>query len=193
MARQLDGATPQPVQKMAFDGLLHFVAKQQGLAREVHTCYEAGAFGYHLHRKLVAMGVRNLVVQPQDWDERAKRMAAEKERSFAELVRRGLEQMTLRYPAAGGGGMISCDTNILFVALESSRPGHAEARAFLDARRDDPEFGICELVLIDLYMLLRNPVVARKPLGSREAGGSSGRCGRIRAGMFSTIPGRRRG
>ena len=72
VARQLDGATPQPVQKMEFEGLLHFVAKQQGLAREVHTCYEAGAFGYHLHRKLEAMGVSNLVVQPQDWDERGK-------------------------------------------------------------------------------------------------------------------------
>ena len=72
VARQLDGATPQPVQKMEFEGLLHFVAKQQGLAGEVHTCYEAGAFGYHLHRKLEAMGVSNLVVQPQDWDERGK-------------------------------------------------------------------------------------------------------------------------
>ena len=35
VARQLDGATPQPVQKMDLDGLLHFVAKQQRLAREV--------------------------------------------------------------------------------------------------------------------------------------------------------------
>ena len=49
VARQLDGATPQPVQKMTLDGLLHFVAKQKRLAREVFTCYEAGAFGYHLH------------------------------------------------------------------------------------------------------------------------------------------------
>ena len=72
VARQLDGATPQPVQKMTLDGLLRFVAKQQRLAREVFTCYEAGAFGYHLHRKLAAMGVTNYVVQPQDWDERGK-------------------------------------------------------------------------------------------------------------------------
>ena len=63
VGRQLDGATPQSEQKMEIDGLLHFVAKQQGLAREVHTCYEAGAFGYHLHRKLEAMGVSNL--EPQ--------------------------------------------------------------------------------------------------------------------------------
>jgi transposase len=72
VGRQLDGATPQPVQKMTFDGLLRFVAKQQGLAREVFTCYKAGAFGYHLHRKLTSMGVTNYVVQPQDWDERGK-------------------------------------------------------------------------------------------------------------------------
>ena len=72
VARQLDGTTPQPVQKMSLPGLLRFVAKQKGLCREVHTCYEAGAFGYHLHRRLEAMGVRNLVVQPQDWDERGK-------------------------------------------------------------------------------------------------------------------------
>jgi hypothetical protein len=41
VGRRLDGATPQPVQKMTFDGLLCFVAKQQGLAREVFTCYES--------------------------------------------------------------------------------------------------------------------------------------------------------
>jgi len=41
VARKLDRATPQPVQKMELDGLLHFVAIQQGLAGEVHTCYES--------------------------------------------------------------------------------------------------------------------------------------------------------
>ena len=56
VARQLDGATPQPVQKMDFEGLLHFVARQKRMAREVHTCYEAGAFGYHLHHRLTALG-----------------------------------------------------------------------------------------------------------------------------------------
>lgn len=40
VARQLDGATPQPVQKMTHDGLLRFVAKQQRLARQVYTCYK---------------------------------------------------------------------------------------------------------------------------------------------------------
>lgn len=65
--------------------------------------------------------------------------------------------------------MTSCDTNLLFVALESSRPGHEAARAFLEERRDDPEFALCELVLIELYVLLRNPVIARRPLAPGQA------------------------
>jgi hypothetical protein len=43
-ARQAEGATPQPVQGMDLDGLLHVVAGQQRLAREVFTCSEADAF-----------------------------------------------------------------------------------------------------------------------------------------------------
>ena len=78
VGRQVDGATPQPVQKMSFEGLLHFVAKQQRLAREVFTCYEAGPFGYHLHRQLTEMGVTNYVVQPQIWDERSKGVKTDK-------------------------------------------------------------------------------------------------------------------
>ena len=65
--------------------------------------------------------------------------------------------------------MTSCDTNILFTALESSRPGHAEARAFLGERSHDSEFALCELVLIELYVLLRNPVIARNPLDPNKA------------------------
>ena len=78
VGRQVDGATPQPVQKMTFEGLLRFVAKQKRLAGEVHTCYEAGPFGYHLHRKLTAMGVTNYVVQPRVWDERSKGVKTDK-------------------------------------------------------------------------------------------------------------------
>ncbi len=53
-------------------GLLRLAAKQQRLAREVFTCYEAGAFGYGLHWRLSAMGVTYYVVQPQDWNESGK-------------------------------------------------------------------------------------------------------------------------
>lgn len=40
VGRRVDGATPQPVQKLSFEELLRFVARQQRLAREVFTCYE---------------------------------------------------------------------------------------------------------------------------------------------------------
>jgi toxin-antitoxin system PIN domain toxin len=65
--------------------------------------------------------------------------------------------------------MISCDTNILFVALESSRPGHERARQFLEEHLTNSEFALCELVLLELYILLRNPVVARCPLSAEAA------------------------
>jgi hypothetical protein len=42
VSRQLDGATPQPVQKMTYDELLLFVVKQQKLTPNLVTCYEAG-------------------------------------------------------------------------------------------------------------------------------------------------------
>ena len=72
VSRQVDGATPQPVQKMTYDELLLFVVKQQKLTNKVVTCYEAGAVGFHLHRRFEELGIQNYVVQPQDWDERGK-------------------------------------------------------------------------------------------------------------------------
>jgi transposase len=72
VSRQVDGATPQPLQKMTYDELLLFVVKQQKLTNTVVTCYEAGAFGFHLYRRFEELGIKNYVVQPQDWDERGK-------------------------------------------------------------------------------------------------------------------------
>ena len=65
--------------------------------------------------------------------------------------------------------MTSCDTNILFVALETSRPGHEKARQVLEGYKDDAEFALCELSLLELYVLLRNPAIARRPLDAAEA------------------------
>lgn len=50
--------------------------------------------------------IKTQVQIPDELFERAKRMAADKEWSFAELVRRGLEQMTLRHSSQDrrGGG-----------------------------------------------------------------------------------------
>jgi hypothetical protein len=70
VARQVDNAVAQPPQKFDEAQLLRFIAKQKAMSKRVVCCYEAGCFGYGLHRKIVALGAENLVVAPQDWDER---------------------------------------------------------------------------------------------------------------------------
>src|SRR4051812_44397037 len=56
VVRQIDSATPQPAQKLTPEKFLEFAARQVELAREVYCCYEAGPFGYSLHRKLLKLG-----------------------------------------------------------------------------------------------------------------------------------------
>jgi toxin-antitoxin system PIN domain toxin len=65
--------------------------------------------------------------------------------------------------------MTSVDTNVLLYALNADAPEHTAARAFLDEHRQNPEFVLCELVLVELYVLLRNPAVLAAPLGAEEA------------------------
>jgi transposase len=57
---------------MTYDELMLFVVKQQKLTRNVVTNYEASASEFHLHRRFEQLGLKNYVVQPQDWDERGK-------------------------------------------------------------------------------------------------------------------------
>ena len=78
VVRMLDGGTPQPAQRFSPDEFLLWVAKQIRLAEQVFTCYEAGPFGYSLHRKLEKMGVTNYVVRPRDWDEYGKSVKTDK-------------------------------------------------------------------------------------------------------------------
>jgi transposase len=70
VVRIFDQSGPQPAQKFTPVKFLEWVKKQVGLAVAVHSCYEAGPFGYGLHRHLVALGVHNVVAQPVCLDER---------------------------------------------------------------------------------------------------------------------------
>lgn len=65
--------------------------------------------------------------------------------------------------------MISIDTNILLFAHNSDCEEHEPALDFLQeiGRREDVV--ICELVLVELYLLLRNPNVLEKPLSGPDA------------------------
>ncbi len=65
--------------------------------------------------------------------------------------------------------MRSCDTNILFYAFHSGCREHGAARSYLEGIARDADFLICELVLMELYVLLRNPKLVDRPLAPLEA------------------------
>lgn len=72
VVRILDHSAPQPAQKFTWAKFHEWVKTQLALAEAVHSCYEAGPFGYGLHRDLVSLGVHNVVVQPVCLDEHHK-------------------------------------------------------------------------------------------------------------------------
>lgn len=65
--------------------------------------------------------------------------------------------------------MMSCDTNVLFAACDEDNRHNAKARAFLEEHDRDPSFVLAEQVLMELYVLLRNPAVSRPPLSAADA------------------------
>jgi len=70
VVRILEHSAPQPAQKFSPARFVEWVKTQLPLAEAVHSCYEAGPFGYGLHRTLIRLGVHNLVTQPVCLDER---------------------------------------------------------------------------------------------------------------------------
>ena len=83
VVRQIDGTAPQPAQRFAPDAFVAWVAKQVQQADVVHCCYEAGPFGFVLHRRLVGLGVKNLVVRPRNWDEYGKKVKTDRRDALA--------------------------------------------------------------------------------------------------------------
>jgi hypothetical protein len=65
--------------------------------------------------------------------------------------------------------MISIDTNILFAALDADHDLHGRASTFIDSLQDRDDVVISEFMLLELYSLLRNPVVLTKPLSASAA------------------------
>ena len=65
--------------------------------------------------------------------------------------------------------MISIDTNILLPAVETGNAHHTTAAAFLESLQDRGDVVISELILLELYGLLRNPAVLAKPLSASAA------------------------
>ena len=85
VVRQIDGGAPQPPQRFSPGQFLEWAKKQAALAQQVYSCYEAGPFGYCLHRQLKELGITNYVVRPRDWDEYGKKVKTDK-RDAKEMV-----------------------------------------------------------------------------------------------------------
>ena len=85
VVRQIDGGAPQPAQRFSPSQFVEWAGKQTQLAEKVYSCYEAGPFGYSLHRNLRALGVTNYVVRPRDWDEYGQNVKTDK-RDAKQLV-----------------------------------------------------------------------------------------------------------
>ncbi|MBI3887066.1 MAG: IS110 family transposase [Opitutae bacterium] len=83
VVRQIDGQAPQPAQRFAPEAFVAWVAKQVQQADVVHCCYEAGPFGFVLHRRLERLGVKNLVVRPRNWDEYGKKVKTDRRDALA--------------------------------------------------------------------------------------------------------------
>ena len=66
--------------------------------------------------------------------------------------------------------MISFDTNLLLYSLNKDCPEYDNARLFFASLPATPgTVAVCELVLIELYVLFRNPLVLNQPLDPAEA------------------------
>jgi len=64
---------------------------------------------------------------------------------------------------------LSADTNLFLYAANPDSPHHDKSVEFFSEFIATYDFIVCELVLVELYMLLRNPSVLARPLSSKKA------------------------
>lgn len=65
--------------------------------------------------------------------------------------------------------MISFDTNILLYSLNPQSSWHQKATEFLSQSFAEDRIVITDYVLVELYNLLRNPAILKKPLSPKAA------------------------
>ena len=82
---QEDGGRIKAVGKMSHEAFLVWVEKKLAEGWRIHSCYEAGASGYWLHRQLEELGVKNLVVAPKAMGQGGKQQKTDR-RDGAELT-----------------------------------------------------------------------------------------------------------
>ena len=78
VAMQEDGGRIKAAGKMRHADFLNWLQKKLEESWEIYSCYEAGASGYWLHRQLVELGIKNLVVVPKAMGRGGKKQKTDK-------------------------------------------------------------------------------------------------------------------
>jgi transposase len=125
VAMQFDGQAPKPPQRFTPPGLLVWVQKQIAAGWQVVSCYEAGPFGYVLHRQLTALGVINYVIRPRNWDDQHQRVKTD--RTDARAMLNALDRFVAGNPHA---------LALVRVPTEAQERRRSESRIRQSLRRD---------------------------------------------------------
>ncbi len=65
--------------------------------------------------------------------------------------------------------MLSFDTNLAVHAANTASPVHEAARSFMQTLASRRDVAVCELVLVELYLKLRNEKIFTRPLTAPRA------------------------
>lgn len=65
--------------------------------------------------------------------------------------------------------MIAFDTNLVVHAANASSPYYTGAVAFLESLADRNDVVVCELMLVEVYLKIRNPAILTRPYPADEA------------------------
>jgi len=65
--------------------------------------------------------------------------------------------------------MLAFDTNLVVYASNTHAPQHTAAVAFLESLANRNDIVVCELMLTEVYLKIRNPAILAKPYPAAEA------------------------
>src|SRR5262245_7327249 len=117
VTRIIDHSTPQPAQRLSWEGFRRFLEKQVQLAKKVYVVYEAGAFGFWPCRELRSKGAECYVVHPEKLDPQNKRVQTDK------LDSRHLADKLQRYVLGNKKAMVA-----VYVPTQAEEQQRTEAR-----------------------------------------------------------------
>ena len=125
VAMQYDGEFPKPPQRFYPKDLLTWVEKHIAQGWRVISCYEAGPFGYVLHRQLTGLGATNYVIRPRNWDDQHQRVKTD--RTDARAMLNALDRFVAGNPHA---------LALVRVPTETQERRRSESRLRQSLRRD---------------------------------------------------------